>query len=950
MDGGAISFGPFRLLAAQRLLLEGDNPVRLGSRAFDILAALVERAGEVVGKKELIAGAWPQTFVEDANLKIQVSALRRALGDGQGGHRYVVTVPGRGYNFVAPVRREEHSRVPLAPTSAPPAVHNLPFAAIRMIGREEAVAAVVSRLSRERLITIVGSGGIGKTTVALAVAERMIATYEHGVWLVDLAPVGDPHLVPTAVATVLGLDVRTEDQLAGLVTNLRDKRILLLLDNCEHVIDETATLATAVLRGASGANILATSREALGVAGEREYRLRPLSIPQPSAKLTAAEAALFPAVQLFVERAAAVVEDFALTDANAPLIVAICRKLDGLPLAIEFAAPRVAMLGVEGLAAHLNDRPRLSGAQRRTATPRHRTMRAVLDWSYGLLSEDEQPFFRALGVFSGGFTVEAVTAVAVDAKKARIDALDRLADLVGKSLVVADVSGARPRFRLLDTTRAYAIEKLDESGERERIARRHAEYYRNLFERANGEELARPKGESPADYTREIDNLRAALDWACSQSGDLVIAVELTAAAVPLWLQMSLIEECRARAERALAALEDRAMRDDRRRMKLYVAVAQSQMYSTTSLVRDTITAWAAALKAADGLDDTEYRLRALWGLWGTHVSQGEFREGLAHAKQFCALAATKSQRNDRLVGERLLGGVLHFLGDQMASREHIERMLEGYATPAHRSHLVRFQSDQRITGRMYLVRVLWLLGLPDQALHLAEANVDDAIATNHSVSLCNALAGAACPVAILSGDLAAADRYTKMLAEQTSRAALEIWHMHAECFEGELLVKRGDPMGGIAKLRAGVMRLLEFGFGQYLVAAQCALAVALMKGGDFAQGLAVIDDALGLAERGGGHWCTPELLRVRGMIVLNRGEGDAKLIAKAHFLEAIDLARRQQALAWELRAATNLAELMYDQGLIREADQTLRPTYERFSEGYGTDDLIIAKRLLDAL
>src|SRR6266700_620012 len=420
MDGGAISFGPFRLLAAQRLLLEGDNPVRLGSRAFDILAALVERAGEVVGKKELIAGAWPQTFVEDANLKIQVSALRRALGDGQGGHRYVVTVPGRGYNFVAPVRREELSRVPLAPTSAQPAVHNLPFATIRMIGREEAVAALVSRLSRERLVTIIGPGGIGKTTVALAVAERMIAEYEHGVWLVDLAPVGDPRLVPTAVATVLGLDVRTDDQLAGLVTNLRDKRILLLLDNCEHVIDETATLATAGLRGASGANILATSREALGVAGEREYRLRPLSIPQPSAKLTAAEAALFPAVQLFVERAAAVVEDFALTDANAPLIVAICRKLDGLPLAIEFAAPRVAMLGVEGLAAHLNDRPRLSGAQRRTATPRHRTMRAVLDWSYGLLTEDEQAFFRSLGTFAGGFTVEAATAVAMDAARTGI--------------------------------------------------------------------------------------------------------------------------------------------------------------------------------------------------------------------------------------------------------------------------------------------------------------------------------------------------------------------------------------------------------------------------------------------------------------------------------------------------------------------------------------------------
>ena len=294
MDGHAISFGPFRLLAAQRLLLEGEKPVRLGSRAFDILAALVERAGEVVGKEELMARAWPKTFVEEANLKIQVSALRRALGDGQGGHRYVVTVPGRGYNFVAPVSLEEPSRAPPPPTIAPAAVHNLPFAVTRMIGREEAVAALVSRLSRQRLVTIVGPGGIGKTTVALAVAERMIASYEDGVWLVDLAPLGDPRLVPSAVATVLGLEIRTEDPLPGLVAGLRDKRMLLLLDNCEHVIDAAASLAAAVLSGAPGVNILATSREPLGVAGEREYRLGPLSSPQPSSETDGRRGGGFP--------------------------------------------------------------------------------------------------------------------------------------------------------------------------------------------------------------------------------------------------------------------------------------------------------------------------------------------------------------------------------------------------------------------------------------------------------------------------------------------------------------------------------------------------------------------------------------------------------------------------------------------------------------------------------
>src|SRR5258707_4262226 len=374
MDGRAISFGPFRLLAAQRLLLEGDRPVRLGSRAFDILAALVERAGEVVGKEELMARAWPQTFVEEANLKMQVSALRRALGDGQGGNRYVGTVIGRGYNFVAPLRVDKPSQAPPPLTVPSAAIHNLPLAVTRVIGREEAVEALISRLSRQRLVTIVGPAGIGKTTAALAVAERVIAEYEHGVWLIDLASLGDARLVPSAVATVLSLQISDQYPIHGLVAAVRDSRMLLLLDNCEHVIDEVASLATALLSGAKDVGILATSREPLRVAGENEYRLGPLESPQASSGLSAAEAAAFPAVQLFVERVSAIVENFALTDENTPLVLELCHGLDGLPLAIEFAAPAVEVLGLEGLVAHMKDSLPLLGSRRRGRVPRHQTM------------------------------------------------------------------------------------------------------------------------------------------------------------------------------------------------------------------------------------------------------------------------------------------------------------------------------------------------------------------------------------------------------------------------------------------------------------------------------------------------------------------------------------------------------------------------------------------------
>lgn len=341
----AISFGPFRLVPSQRLLLEGDKPVRLGSRALDILTVLVEQPGEVVGKDEPIARVWPNTHVEEGNLKFQISALRRTLG---GGNRYLVNVPGRGYSFVSPVERAPETKVaePEAPKTEN--AHNLPALLTRLIGRDDTISRLADQLRRQRLLTIVGAGGIGKTSVALAVTERLIPDYEHGVWLVDMAPLGDPRLVPTALAGVLGLEVRSEDPLPSLVTSLRDKKMLLVLDNCEHVIEAAAALATAVLTGAPGVQMIATSREPLRIEGERVYRLSPLANPPASPDLTAAAALGYPAVQLFVERAAAVLGEFELTDADAPIVADICSRLDGIALAIELAAARVDTFGLRG--------------------------------------------------------------------------------------------------------------------------------------------------------------------------------------------------------------------------------------------------------------------------------------------------------------------------------------------------------------------------------------------------------------------------------------------------------------------------------------------------------------------------------------------------------------------------------------------------------------------------
>ncbi len=467
----------------RRLLLHGDQPVRLGSRALEILIALVERPGELVGKNELMARVWPRTFVEDGNLKVQVAGLRRALGDRRGSNRYLATIPGQGYRFVAPVVRTGEPSP--APRAAAPRMHNLPAPVTRVIDRSDRVGALPAQLLRCRFITIVGPGGIGKSTVALAVAEGLIEGYDHGVRFVDLAQIRDPLQVLGALVDALGLEIRSDDPIPELIAPLQGKAMLLVLDNCEHVIETTAPLAARILRGAPGVQILATSREPLRAEGEHVHRLPPLQTPRTSVGLTAAEALGFPAVQLFVERAAATSCAFELDDRDAPIVADICRKLDGIPLAIELAAGRVEAFGLRGLAAHLDDPLQLLTGGRRLALPRHRTMRAALDWGHDLLPERERAVLRRLAIFAGSFTLEAASAVAASPEIADAEVVVCAANLVAKSLTAAEVGGRAPCYRLLETTRAYALEKLADSGELEQVEHRYSDYSRSLVQRTD---------------------------------------------------------------------------------------------------------------------------------------------------------------------------------------------------------------------------------------------------------------------------------------------------------------------------------------------------------------------------------------------------------------------------------------------------------------------------------
>jgi predicted ATPase/DNA-binding winged helix-turn-helix (wHTH) protein len=556
MDEETFAFGSFRLIPAQRMLFAAGKPLRLGSRALDILVTLVESAGETIGKDQLIARAWPDTVVDEGSLRVHVAALRKALGDGRAGNRFIANIPGRGYRFIAPVTCEQQQPA-TAPTNGTAVRGNLPALLTRIVGRDETIAALAAQLVRRRFLTIVGPGGIGKTTVAIAVAETVSASYDDGVWFVGLAPLPDPDLVTSALSTVLGISLPGINPVSGLAGWLRDKHALIVLDSCEHVIGAVAAIAEAILKAAACVSVLATSREPLRAEGEWLHRLPSLELPPRSDDLTPEGALQYSAVQLFNERARAITDGFALDGADIAPVIEICHRLDGMPLALELAAARVDVFGVKGLAARLDDRFAVLTSGRRTALPRHQTLRATMDWSYELLPETEQLILRRVAVFRGDFTIDAAAAVATDDRIGSADVFEAIAHLAAKSLISTDISSDVTHHRLLDTTRAYALEKLNQSGERERLARRHAEHYRDLFERAEIESERRPTAEWLADYGRRIDNLRTALDWAFSPDGDATLGVTLTTAAVPLWMHLSLLDECGSRAEQALSSARD---------------------------------------------------------------------------------------------------------------------------------------------------------------------------------------------------------------------------------------------------------------------------------------------------------------------------------------------------------------------------------------------------------
>lgn len=937
-----LSFGPFSLFAAERLLKKADEPIPLGGRALAVLIALAEQAGEVVPHKELISKVWPGVTVEDATLRAQIAAVRRALGDGRDGARYVTNVSSMGYCFVAPVTRSG-ARQTAPVIGVPPAerVQRLPPQAARMVGRDDTVRCVVEKLRALRFVSIVGPGGVGKTTVAISIAYTLIDSFHDAVFFIDLAALTDPQLVPTAVASALGLMVQSQDPLAGLVAFIGNKKLLLVLDNCEHVIGVAAMLAERIVSEAPQARILATSREALRVENEHVHLLYSLDCPPEDAGLTAVEALRYPAAQLFMERAAASGYSAALSDSDAPIVTRSCRRLDGIPLAIELAAGRVGSLGIRGTADLLDNRFSLLWQGRRTALPRHETLNAMLDWSYHLLSEREKLVLCRMSVFVGDFTLQAAGFVASDTEIDEADVIDAVASLVAKSLV-STIALNESTYRLLDTTRAYAAAKLAERGEADRIARRHAIFYARLLE--HDEIIQSLFGEHDlSGYASHIGNVRAALGWALSDHGDVAFGIELAAWAAPLFIGLSLLEECRVWCERALAAL-DGASRGTRQEMILQEALAQSSMFTRGHTDR-TRAEFERGFVLAEAFQDRARQLRLLAGLNLFLARRGDLRSVLPVAEQASIIAQAAKQPSGTVWAEWWEGIAHHYLGDQAAAQLHLERGM-ALAVELGAVNANFFGFDQRVSALVGLARTLWLRGFSDRALRIAEKAIDEAANRGYPVPVCISLLFAS-TLSLWTGDLPAASDLIERLIVHAGRYSLAPHRALGVALKGELAIEGDEPEAGLDLLRRALETLHAQQFNLLITDFIGALAQGLRKCGQFEEALLTINGAIARATNSGVEFYLSELLRIKSQILAARHDRESAMNCLS---EAIAVARAQSALAWELRSTIALARMLSESGQRDQARHRLALVYDRFTEGFETADLKLARALLEDL
>lgn len=900
-------FGSFSLREAQRRLERHGQPIRLGSRAFGLLLELLKRAGEVVGKDELLAAVWPDVVVEEASVRVHMSILRKALGepdDGNGCVEWISNIPLRGYIFLGRVRREiipsEGVSVTDASLSATEDVSTmaaLPVRFSKLIGRDVEMAWLLSMLSKTRMVTLVGAGGVGKTSVAVRVAERYREVHGGSICFVDLAPLTSQEHVLSTVARATGVRGDVPDVAQAIIERLEGAEALLLVDNCEHVIEALAPLLHRFLAALPDLHIFATSREVLRIEGEHVSRLMPLAVHDDAA-ISMSRALHSPAVQLLVERARAAGTS-TFDDASAAPLARICQQVDGIPLAIELVAARLGAQSPGDLALRLDDHMRLHSTIRRAVLPRQRTLAATLDWSVGLLGTPELMLFRRLSIFRAHFDVEAALSVVASDMEPDV-ASDALISLASKSLVVYDEEkGVHRPYRLLDTTRSYAHALMLRAGEQRLVSMRHARVMLDLMGSATADLASLEAWEWVQCYGTLLDDVRAALDACLAQDEDSDIAGALTIGSAALWFRLSEVGEYRDRVRAALNYVQT-LPRPDRLAAGWLQLALYNALWHTGGSVAEMTQACESALDAALEFKVGTLEFQARWGLCALNVTRGDYPEALQHAEALRGYALQSESEVTRNLSHRMLALASFFCGVLAKAKTHAEAAMN-VDVSIRRNQGNTFQPDARITAMAILVRTLWIQGDTQLAMSTARRCVEEAEALGHAMSLCVALFWI-CPVAIWASEWATARKWVDAMLRETRSKGLDYWHEWALCYDDGLKLEEFDAAEGRdAHIEQVAGKALEMDMPRReMLVTFCPAWVD--------------EELLARAMRGGGQWSAAEVYRAaaRREALLENAGG-----AQALYRQAIELACAQGARSWELRAARDLASMEDERGNV---------------------------------
>lgn len=786
----------------------------------------------------------------------------------------------------------------------------------------------MTSLPRKRFMTVTGADGIGKTTLVMAAVNRLRASFE-AVCCVDLASIFDARLVPVSIAANLGLSLISPDPIGQIVARLKSRPTLIVLDNCEHVVDCVVRVTEELFRTLPELHILVASREPLRAKGERVMRLAPLAVPAPSATLTVAEALSFPAMHLFARRAAERQPGFHLQNADIGAVAHICRKLDGIPLAIELAAARVGSFGAQRLATHLDECLKLAVRGRSTAAARHQTLQATLDWSYRTLSRVEQLALRRLAVFAGKFNFESAVEVLSGDEIAADDVLDILTNLEAKSLVMATAGEPDELLHLLQTSRSYALEKLEGSAEGTAVKRRHAQLCCGWGKLAPDWEPEQTPA-TVAATRRKLHEVRAALEWCFSADGDPSLGVRLTAASAPFWFQLCWLEEYRGYLERATDVLPTLPPDHPEVELQLYAALGEARIFTQGSSASVT-AAFNRALHIAGNLGSRVRQRRAYWGLWMDRVISGEYDAGVELAEQYLLIAESSADAADALIYDRMMTFAHHVAGNQAVARRHAERVLHQSTILTAPAGDRGWHFDHRVAAYGELSRILWIQGFPEQARRAGAQSLERAMSIEHVQSLCRGLTSV-CGTMIWLGEMAEARRFASMLLDYSSRHPLPYWSLWARILDAAVRL-RDDEEARHVRFEL----LHDPVFSNLFVDNMPAL-----------NGRLITPHAIGRAEHGLAGAYAPEILRVKAEHLL-AADPSSPTHAQTVLLQSLNIAKSQRALSWELRTATSLAELWMKQGRAQDAKAVLTPIYGRFTEGLDTTDVRKARAVLDA-